>query len=412
VTTLKLLVAISVALLLQLAAGVGFALWRRRRGRPAPRPVEGLPSPGTSLAWSSWRDFRIARRDFEDAAQTQCSLCLEPVDGAPLPSFKPGQFLTFRFQVTDAATGVQGQTIVRCYSLSDQPSPQHYRVTVKRVLAPANRENVPPGLASNHIHDRLRVGELVTVKAPAGQFFIGPDPALPVVLIAGGIGITPMMSMLHWCLGKQPGRSLHLYYGVRNRAVTAFKSTLESLAASHPTFRLNIVYSHPEADDVRGREDPHAGHVNIELLRRTLPQGPHDFYVCGPPPMMESLVPALRQWGVPERNIHFEAFGPASLRSAEAATTGRVPGTSGVEVRFRRSGRALVWDGQDANLLDFAERHGVIVDAGCRSGSCGSCETKLLSGTIGYAHQPDHELAPGQCLLCVGTPESALELEA
>ena len=81
-------------------------------------------------------------------------------------------------------------------------------------------------------------------------------------------------------------------------------------------------------------------------------------------------------------------------------------------MRFRRSGRTLVWDGQDENLLDFAERHGVAVDSGCRSGGCGTCETKLVSGTVRYAREPDHDVAPGHCLLCVGRPESALVLEA
>jgi ferredoxin len=87
-------------------------------------------------------------------------------------------------------------------------------------------------------------------------------------------------------------------------------------------------------------------------------------------------------------------------------------GTVPVEVTFRRSGRTLVWDGRDASLLDFAERHGVAVESGCRSGSCGSCETKLVTGAVRYAQRPDHDLAPGSCLLCVGTPGSALVIEA
>jgi ferredoxin len=129
--------------------------------------------------------------------------------------------------------------------------------------------------------------------------------------------------------------------------------------------------------------------------------------------MMQSLVPALAHWGVPRQDIHFEAFGPASVRFEDAESNEPVARlAAAVEVRFHRSGRTLAWDGQDANLLEFAERHGVAVDSGCRSGSCGTCETRLVSGTVAYAHPPDHDVAPGHCLLCVGTPASALVLEA
>jgi hypothetical protein len=127
--------------------------------------------------------------------------------------------------------------------------------------------------------------------------------------------------------------------------------------------------------------------------------------------MLASLVPALDAWGVPEHDIHFEAFGPASVRRAgPAAPPAGVAAERGV--RFERSGRTLAWDGRDANLLDFAERHGVVVDSGCRSGGCGSCETRLLSGSVVYERRPDHDVASGHCLLCVAMPASAVVLEA
>ena len=160
-----------------------------------------------------------------------------------------------------------------------------------------------------------------------------------------------------------------------------------------------------------GRDYQHKGHVDVELLRRTLPHGRHQFYVCGPPAMMETLVPALAAWGVPVDDIHYEAFGPASVKLPGAAAAA-LPTATGVEVRFQRSGRTLTWDAKDASLLDFAERHGVEVESGCRSGGCGSCETRLLEGSVHYDHAPDHDVAPGHCLLCVGRPSSPLVLEA
>ena len=176
---------------------------------------------------------------------------------------------------------------------------------------------------------------------------------------------------------------------------------------------LHVIYSQAGAEDVQGRDFQHAGWLDIALLRLTLPQGRHQFYVCGPPAMMESLVPALIDWGVPAQDVHFEAFGPASIKLPGAADSGAAANkTPTFAVSFSHSDRTLVWDGQDANLLDFTDRHGLAIDSGCRAGSCGTCETRLINGTVHYDHQPDHDIAPGHCLLCVGRPTSALVLEA
>lgn len=412
-TAVELLGLIVAALLLQLIAGIGVSVKRRRAAAIAP-PATGLEgvTPSKS-AWAGWREFRVAQRVFEDAAQSQCSFHLQPVDGQPLPAFKPGQFLTFTLEAgpLGSQATAEPRTITRCYSLSDRPDPSFYRVTIKRVPAPADHPEFAPGLSSNHFHDHVQVGDILRVKAPAGHFFIDPDPNVPVVLIGGGIGITPMMSMLRWCLAEQPQRTVHLYYGLRHSHEHAFKPVLED-TASHPPLRLNIVYSRPGESDVEGRDYQHRGHVDVELLRRTLPHGRHQFYVCGPPAMMEALVPALAGWGVPLADIHYEAFGPASVKlpGTPEATAPLV--AAELEVRFQRSGRTLAWDGRDPSLLDFAERHGIAVESGCRSGGCGSCETRLVEGAVQYEHAPDHDVAPGHCLLCVGRPTSALVLEA
>jgi len=411
-TAAQLLTWILAALLLQAGVGVAVAILRWPRPATAGDPAEVPPTkPAGTAAWPGTREFRVASRSYEDAARSQCSFYLQPVGGQALPAFRPGQFLTFVLKVPDGASAGEVRSVTRCYSLSDAPAEDHYRVSIKRVPPPPDRPELAPGLSSNHFHDHVQVGDVLQVKAPSGHFYIDPDPAVPAVLVAGGIGITPMMSMLLWCLDKQPERVVHLYYGLRQGAEHAFKVQLEQLAASHPRFSLNIVYSRPSPGDVQGGDFQHAGHVDIALLKRTLPHGRHQFYLCGPAAMMEALVPELAEWGVPNEDVHFEAFGPASVRRP---ATANVPATSQLafEVRFSRSGRTLTWDGRDANLLDFAERHGVVVESGCRSGGCGSCETRCLSGTVGYEQRPDHDVAPGHCLLCVGRPESGLVLEA
>jgi ferredoxin-NADP reductase len=418
-TAPQLLALIVAAMLLQFGAGIGWTLWRGRIGSgrvPGAAPGALPDERGTraDAAWQGLRAFRVTKREDEDAARTQCSFHLQPVDGAPLPAFRPGQFLTFTLDV--AVPGPDGamatRPVTRCYSLSDAPDPTHYRVTIKRVPAPPDHPEYAPGLSSTHFHDRVQVGDVLQVKAPGGSFFIDPDPEVSVVLIGGGIGITPMMSMLRWCAAVQPRRSVHLYYGVRNGREHAFKSQLEALAAAHPAFRLNVVYSAPDPADRVGTDFQHAGRIDVALLQRTLPPGRHPFYVCGPTGLMQTLVPALADWGVPVADIHFEAFGPATVRLPGAAAGDGAAQVTDVDIRFTRSGRTLAWDGQDATLLDFAERHGIAVESGCRSGGCGSCETRVLAGSVRYANPPDHEPAAGHCLLCVGRPASALVLEA
>ncbi len=416
-TAPQLLAFIVAAMLLQLGAGIGWTLWRgRSRAVTAAATLSGTAPDEvtrTDTAWQGLRTFRVTKREYEDAAQSQCSFHLQPVDGTPLPPFRPGQFLTFTLEAE--APGPEGaiaaRTITRCYSLSDAPDPTHYRVTIKRVPAPPDHPEYPPGRASNRFHDRVQIGDVLELKAPGGRFFIDPDPTVSVVLIAGGIGITPMMSMLRWCAAVQPQRPVFLYYGVRHGRELAFGPQLEALAAAHPAFRLHVVYSRPDPADPVGHDLRHAGRIDVALLQRTLPPGRHAFYVCGPPALMQSLVPALADWGVPVADIHFEAFGPATVR-LPGALEADVAELAGVDIRFTRSGRTLDWDGQDATLLDFAERHGIAVESGCRSGGCGSCETRVLAGSVSYESPPDHEPAAGHCLLCVGRPASPLVLEA
>lgn len=416
-TALNLLTYITVALLLQLAAGFGLAFFRApgktQMAAPPSKPPSGVDTlDSTHPAWTGWRDFRVTRRVEEDTLKSQCSFYLAPADGAPLPDFKPGQFLTFEVRLP---TGLpQVTSVVRCYSLSDQPTPNTYRVTIKRALSPAKQPALPPGVCSSHFHDYVKVGDTLRVKAPAGRFFIDPDASVPAVLIGGGIGITPMMSMLAWCLAHQPERTVHLYAGARCSDEQAFLQPLQALAQAHPLLHLHLVYSNP------GETSPvaavpalqHTGRVDIDLLKKTLPHGRHQFYVCGPPPMMEALVPALVNWGVPKTDIHFEAFGPATVRLEPDAPKRVLAESAALSIQFNGAGRTLAWTGQDDSLLDFAERQGVLMESGCRSGSCGSCQTRLLSGTVHYANPPDFDITSGHCLPCVATPQSNLVVAA
>lgn len=421
-----LLLYISACIAGQLALAVAFALVKRKffksavqmpngqAGATVGDATRGLQNTAqTPSAWAGLRAFNVVRREFEDAAQTQCSFYLAPQDGVALPDFKPGQFLTFQLSMPQSADE-PARTLIRCYSLSDAPSPQQYRITVKKVAAGIAAGAGPAaqaGVCSNYLHSHVQVGDTLQVRAPSGHFYLDTASQDAVVLIGGGIGITPMMSMLRWCLQHQPQRHIYLFLVVRNAQEHAFKPLLAELAAQALQFHLHVVYSRPLPGDEAPRDYQHAGHINIDLLKATLPHGTHQFYLCGPGALLESLVPALSDWGVAAKDIHFEAFGPSSVRSPAArqdATTSTQP----LEIQFSKSGRTLQWSGKEDNLLEFAEQHGIDIDSGCRSGSCGACATTLVSGTVAYDNPPDHDCGKQQCLMCVGKPRTALVLEA
>lgn len=404
-TALQLLAYIAAAIGLQSLLAVAILIWRRN----SPQAVRATPlvsSRTSEAAWEGLRAFRVIARTYEDLALTQCSFALAPVDKAPLPPFKPGQFLTFSLAVDGSEVPAR---VIRCYSLSDTPDPAQYRITVKRALPPPSKPDAPAGIASGWLHDHAQTGTLLDVRAPSGQFFFVADPDAPPVFIAGGIGITPILSMLKSAVADQPGRAAHLFYGVRNSQDHAFKADLRLLADAHSGLALHVLYADPAPHDVQGQDYDLPGFINLDLLKQTLPHGRHAFYICGPDPMMKALIPALLGWGVADSDIHRESFGPQTAAPRPVASPVVGPALA---IGFRRSGRTLDWAGRDANLLDFAERHSIAVEAGCRGGSCGTCETRLISGRVHYAAKPEFDITPGHCLLCVGTPATALELDA
>lgn len=407
-TALALLGYISAALLAQLVAAIIFTVLRYRSRASRTIDADPLRRGGSQTAWAGLRAFRVRSRYDEDEAHSQTSFYLEPVDGQPLAPYRAGQFLTLQFELPDRHGVVR--SVTRCYSLSDRHDPQAYRITVKRIPAPRDRPDLSPGLVSSHLHDHVAPGAVLQARAPAGLFVLDDDARVPAVLIAGGIGITPLFAMARAALARQADRAIHLFYGVRNSRERVFGAELLGMEERHPNFHVTIVQSCPPPGESEGHGFDAAGVIDVALLRRFLAPGPHHFYICGPPPMMASLVPALRDWGVAGEAVHYEAFGPASINSAEANSVTLLDRP--VAVRFARSGRTLSWTGEDANLLDFAERNGVEVESGCRSGSCGTCETGIVSGTLRYARPPTFDVAAGRCLLCVSAPTSDLVLDA
>lgn len=422
-TSSVLLLWIALGIVIQLTIYLCIVFWRHWQNYQALQVTAAdlnLPLPQAMpdeevipAAWAGWRNFRVERKVYEDAARSICSFYLAPEDGAALPPFRPGQFLTFGLDIPNGQAG--NERIIRCYSLSDSPRPDCYRVSIKRVPAPAGSD-LPAGRSSEFFHEQVGIGSRLQVRAPAGHFYLDHG-AYPVVLIGGGIGITPMLSMLNWSLKEQPEREVWLFYGVRHAQELVMKSRLEALAAAHPNFHLRICCSNPQADEVIGRDYHHHGRIDLALLRLELALKPYHFYICGPAALMESLVPALDDWGVPDSHIHFEAFGPASIKRRKAGApdlpVAPSEATSGdIVVNFARSGKKLAWQASAGNLLEFAEANGISVSSGCRAGGCGTCQTTIQAGEVAYRQAPDFDPEPGSCLLCMCAPKTSLTLAA
>lgn len=363
----------------------------------------------SQLSWNGYRKF-VVEKKVEEAEHT-CSFYLVPHDHRPLPLFDPGQFLTFKMQLPG-----QDKPVIRCYSLSCSPNKLYYRVTIKRVPPPRGQD-VPPGLISNYFHDHVQEGDILDVRAPGGNFKIKPTLRRPLVLIAGGVGITPMLSMVGGIAESGSGREAWLFYGIRHRGEHVQRDYLQSLSQNHENIRVIACYSNPTEADRKGEDYQFGERISIDVLKRVLNSNNYDYYLCGPPPMIGSVIPQLIEWGVPESQIFTEAFGPASAKKPAAAKppaepTAEPPAAVHFTVKFSRSGKEVPWDKSCGSLLEFAEANGVSIDSGCRAGSCGTCEVAVRNGSFEHVGEVSAECGEGSCLTCLAVPTGNVEIDA
>jgi ferredoxin-NADP reductase len=357
-------------------------------------------------AWQGFRTFIVDRKVQE--SQTITSFYLIPDDGRPLPVYMPGQFLTFKLSIPG-----RPKPVVRNFSLSDRPGhSEYYRVTIKREPMPEDPSVVS---ATNYFHGQVEPGTKLQVAAPRGDFYLDPKEETPVVLLSGGVGLTPMVSMLNAIVESGKKRPVWFIHGTRNGIHHAMCKHMRQVAAENDHVTVHISYSLPLPEDIKGRDYDSTGHVTVDLLKKLLPNKDKGFYLCGPPPFMKSLIKDLQEWGVPENRIRFELFGPATLLQEGARPKRpkkKVDLSEGAfEVVFLQSGITAKWDPEYENLLDFAEDQGVFPDFSCRSGICHSCMHELLEGKVDYAIEPLDPPYPGQVLLCCARPKSDLVID-
>ncbi len=346
----------------------------------------GLTASSPPPAWPGFRQLSVA--DVHDESASIRSFTLATPDGTPLPKWLPGQSIALRFRADS-----ENSTLIRNYSLSNEPGSAEYRIGVKRELR---------GAGSGYLHSHVKVGDTLDVAAPRGTFFL-TDGDNPVILLSAGVGVTPVLSMLHSLAGTN--RPVWWLHGARNRAEQAFGGEVSALLERLPNNIFRVFYSRPTPAEVQPAERMSAAGITALGLPDDA-----DAYLCGPAAFMAELSSTLVANGLEPARIHTELFGAAAALTPGIATSAVAPhqpvgprGT-GPEVSFARSGIASPWGPPSTSLLEFAEACDVPTRWSCRTGVCHNCETALLSGAVRYDPEPLDPPAEGNILICCAQP--------
>lgn len=260
---------------------------------------EAADIPG---GWEGFRKFIVARKELESSIVT--SFYLKPEDGGALPKYMSGQYITVRVPTKD------GSTTMRNYSLSDKPGQDYFRISVKKETGA--KADTPKGYVSNLLHEEKNVGDTLEIGPPCGEFFFNVNERheRPLVLLAAGIGITPLLSILKTALDSQPDRKIILVHGCLNEDVQAFKETIDDLNDKNTNLTIHYRYSDPENEGTKREGNCSTGFVDAELIESFVPDRHADYYFCGPKPFMVGIYQDLLKWGIPASQVHFEFFGP------------------------------------------------------------------------------------------------------
>ncbi|WP_188456182.1 NO-inducible flavohemoprotein [Virgibacillus oceani] len=248
--------------------------------------------------WVDYRDFKVVDKVAESDVIT--SFYLEPVDDNPFPIYQPGQYITIKAEIDG-----EPHSHLRQYSLSCAPGEGIYRISVKREDALADN---PAGIVSNYLHSKVNKGGVVSISAPSGDFTLNQNDTRPLVLISGGVGLTPMMSMLESTIKQQPEREIYYIHAAQNSNVHAMKDRVKEIAEQYNHVHAYTVYDNPSDEDNYDKK----GYIDYEWLTSILPSNDAAFYFCGPKGFMRAMYQNLKKYDVADRDINFEFFGPAA----------------------------------------------------------------------------------------------------
>lgn len=250
--------------------------------------------------WVGFRDFTVYKKEKESDVIT--SFYLKAADGGAVPTYLPGQYITVRVPTPN------GSTTMRNYSLSCAPNGEYLRISVKKESSPGYAD----GYVSNYLHNHIKLNNSLEVGAPCGEFFLNPSDKhqRPLVLLAAGVGVTPLMSILEAVLQHTPKREVYFVHGCLNPQVQAFRKTLDDVASKHKNITVYHRYSEALQSDERLEPNASIGFIDAEFIESILPTTNADYYFCGPKPFMVKVYQDLLHWGIPASQVNFEFFGP------------------------------------------------------------------------------------------------------
>ncbi len=354
-----------------------------------------------ATAAPGFRSLRVAR--IEPASSSAVSLVLEPTDGRPLTAALPGQFVVVRLR-----PGTDAPPVLRSYSLSDLPGADHYRLTIKQE---------PHGIASTYLSTQLRTGDVLDVSEPRGAFTLRQGD-LPVVLLSAGVGVTPVMAMLHELAAQASVRPVWWITGARNGREHPLSREARDLVAVLPNARSHVQYSQPDTADRLGFDFDAVGRLTPAVLDELGVPRESDFYLCGPPAFLADFTAGLANSSVAVDRVHTEVFGSGTSitpgiveapRQAPHAPAG--PAGDGPKISFARAGLTVSWDSRYQSLLELAEACDVPVRFSCRTGVCHTCECGLISGSVTYEPEPLDPPATGNLMICCSHPEEDVVID-
>jgi ferredoxin-NADP reductase/MOSC domain-containing protein YiiM len=373
-----------------------------QESRQASTGNAGLTGVATAPpAWPGFRTLRVARVERESTSVI--SLSFESVDKNPLPAPLAGQFLVLKFSPRpDKAP------LLRNYSMSGAPEAGTYRVSIKQEA---------DGAGSTFLCNQVKVGDVLEVSAPRGDFALRAGEQ-PIVLLGAGIGATPLLAMLHELGSSASHREVWWLYGTRSGEEHPFATESRALIKSLPHGRGYICYSKPDATDRLGQDFDAPGRLGLAVLEQLGVPRDADFYLCGPTGFLESLKSSLAAWGVSAARVFTEIFGAGEAihpgihtAQAQSAHQPKGPAGPGPQVAFTRSGLTVAWRPDWHSLLELAEACDVPVRWSCRTGVCHTCECALIGGAIDYLPEPLEPPAAGNLLICCSRPRGDIEID-
>lgn len=346
----------------------------------------------------AWRSYTVEQ--IVDESETIRSFYFVPEEGSNT-DFSPGQFLTVRATINSSS-------VIRTYTVSSAPADPYYRISVKR-----------DGKFSKYLHEQFAVGDTIELRAPTGDFVFDASEHKPAVLIAAGVGITPMISMLRHALLENVRvrhlRNIHLVLLARNNAQRAFYKEIQALTQKFPgQFKVTWCLSRPEDSLKPGLDYQYRGRLTHNVLGDLVDTTESDFYLCGPPEFMQSTYDLLTALNISDEQIFAEAFGPAAIKRNQAEVSAVESADEALVTVLDASGQQLMeqrWQPSEGNLLDFAENHGLSLPFSCRSGRCGACSTRLLAGKLVYDRPVSAPNDSETALLCCALPAAADETD-